>query len=536
MAHLHNIYDSDIHFKLDSKTRTFSNETELKLLVAQGDHNSERITFEIPRYIEQHDMLKCNRIEVHYINISSTTRDTSKDVYIVDDAQVSPEDENVVEFSWLLSGRATQYNGTLSFAISMKCLTDEVIDYRWNTLTYEKILVGKSLNNAETIAQEYSDVLEKWKKEVLENINPTVTIDTELNEKSDNAIANCTVAKKISQLSDSIANLGKPSDEQVSSAVNNYIEENGISAGGLTKAQITLFEQLFNNLAYTDNVIGKATADSLIASLRAGASSGGDTPSNPDTPDTPNTFNVTISAPNTTYDNQSLSGTLGESYTVTFTPNEQYKLGNATVTMGGVDVTSTVYANGVINIPQVTGDIIIMVETISTKAIAIYSLPQATTFDGDDFIDTNITLDIPNSSWSIVGDVTNATSGDVFATHGAITAQSLRVHNHGNGWGVYHMDGNNSVKVDSDNWDGTFKFVITHKSGEVTVDVYCVLNGELNKQTGTLNPQYINKTPSTLKLGSNYNATGDWFKGTINDFKIYNEMLIDDEINEYLGV
>lgn len=202
MAHLHNIYDSDIHFKLDSKTRTFSNETDLKLLVAQGDHNSERITFEIPRYIEQHDMLKCNRIEVHYINISSTTRDTSKDVYIVNDAQVSPEDENVVEFSWLLSGRATQYNGTLSFAISMKCLTDEVIDYRWNTLTYEKILVGKSLNNVETIAQEYSDVLEKWKKEVLENINPTVTIDTELNEESDNAIANCTVAKKISQLSD----------------------------------------------------------------------------------------------------------------------------------------------------------------------------------------------------------------------------------------------------------------------------------------------------------------------------------------------
>ena len=207
MAHLHNMYDSDIHFKLDSKTRTFSNETELKLLVAQGDHNSERITFEIPRYIEQHDMLKCNRIEVHYINISSTTRDTSIDVYTVEDAQVSPQDENIIEFSWRLRGSATRYNGTLSFAISMKCLTDEVIDYRWNTLTYEKILVGKSLNNAETIAQEYSDVLEKWKKEVLENINPTVNIDTELNEKSDNAIANCTVAKKISQLSDSIDTL-----------------------------------------------------------------------------------------------------------------------------------------------------------------------------------------------------------------------------------------------------------------------------------------------------------------------------------------
>lgn len=203
MAHLHNIYDSDIHFKLDSKTRTFSNETELKLLVGQGDHNSEIFTFEIPRYIEQHDMLKCNRIEIHYMNISSTTRDTSRDVYYAEDLQVSPEDENIVIFSWPLRGNATKYNGSLSFSISFKCLEGDEITYSWNTLIYSKISVGKSLNNVETIAQEYSDVLEKWKKEVLENINPTVTIDTELNEESDNAIANCTVAKKISQLSDS---------------------------------------------------------------------------------------------------------------------------------------------------------------------------------------------------------------------------------------------------------------------------------------------------------------------------------------------
>ena len=207
MAHLHNIYDSDIHFKLDSKTRTFSNETELKLLVGQGDHNSEIFTFEIPRYIEQHDMLKCNRIEIHYINISSTTRDTSKDVYYAEDLQVSPEDENIVIFSWPLRGNATKYNGSLSFSISFKCLEGDEITYSWNTLIYSKISVGKSLNNTETIAQEYSDVLEKWKKEVLENINPTVTIDTELNEESDNAIANSTGGKKISKLSDEIDDL-----------------------------------------------------------------------------------------------------------------------------------------------------------------------------------------------------------------------------------------------------------------------------------------------------------------------------------------
>lgn len=43
----------------------------------------------------------------------------------------------------------------------------------------------------------------------------------------------------ISKLSDSIANVGNPTDEQVSSAVNNYIEENGIDVGGMEWGRIS---------------------------------------------------------------------------------------------------------------------------------------------------------------------------------------------------------------------------------------------------------------------------------------------------------
>lgn len=147
MAHIHSVYDTDIHFKLDIKSRTFSNESELKTLVAQGDHNSERFTFEIQRYVENHDMLTCNKVEIHFINIDNATKESSIGVYEVDDLQVSPSDENIVIFSWLISNLATKYNGNLNFAIKFKCVTEGTIDYQWSSLVYSKVQVSSIYNN-----------------------------------------------------------------------------------------------------------------------------------------------------------------------------------------------------------------------------------------------------------------------------------------------------------------------------------------------------------------------------------------------------
>ncbi len=49
----------------------------------------------------------------------------------------------------------------------------------------------------------------------------------------------------------------------------------------------------------------------------------------------------------------------GAAYTATLTPASGMKLKTVSVTMGGMDVTASVYAGGTISIPSVTGDIII---------------------------------------------------------------------------------------------------------------------------------------------------------------------------------
>lgn len=163
--HLHEMRDTDTHFIIDPVTRAISNTQTTKKLM-QYDHNSEIFTFEIPRYVDNHDMQTCEKIEVHYINIDAKTKDQSKDVYLVTDAALEAD---TLVFSWLVSGNATKYAGSLNFLIRFSCL-DEAgnVVYRWNTDIFKTLSVSDGFSNTESVVADFSDTLEQWKIE-LEN-------------------------------------------------------------------------------------------------------------------------------------------------------------------------------------------------------------------------------------------------------------------------------------------------------------------------------------------------------------------------------
>lgn len=166
MAHIHIVNGTDIDFIINPVTRTFTNNTNKTQLI-QFDHNSERLTFELPRYIDGHDMSLCNKAEVHYINIGNDSTQ-NKGVYTIDDVAISLDDDNVVTFSWLISANATQLVGSLNFLIRFICLTDDVIEYAWHTNIYSSIKIKDSINNSEEVVEQYADVLEQWKRELEE--------------------------------------------------------------------------------------------------------------------------------------------------------------------------------------------------------------------------------------------------------------------------------------------------------------------------------------------------------------------------------
>lgn len=168
MVHLHSVYDVDKHFNIDSVTRQIRNESSAKSALIQYDHNSERFTFDLPKEIEGHNMMDCNVVEIHYLNIDSVTGEVTKGIYAVDDMQLSPTDENVVIFSWLISANATQRVGSLNFLVRFACVADDgTVEYAWHTDTYKKISISSGINNTNYVATKYADVLEQWKNEVL---------------------------------------------------------------------------------------------------------------------------------------------------------------------------------------------------------------------------------------------------------------------------------------------------------------------------------------------------------------------------------
>lgn len=85
---------------------------------------------------------------------------------------------------------------------------------------------------------------------------------------------------------------------------------------------------------------------------------------------TPNTYTITNTLSNATNSNTTTSIEENSSYSANISADSGYKLKTVTVTMGGTDITSSTYSNGVINISNVTGNIVITVTTeVDTDAV-----------------------------------------------------------------------------------------------------------------------------------------------------------------------
>ena len=173
MGHLHNVIDDDLHFIIDPDTRRIRRASEDPITLVQYDHNSERITFEIPKTIDGHDMTSCNRVRIHFLNIDANNADNKySGMYESTDLDVIEDDDEKIMFTWLVAKASTNYAGPLSFAVSLQCTTEKiepngststVIDYSWNTLpNMDDISVSNGMDSSNAIIEEYYDVVDTW--------------------------------------------------------------------------------------------------------------------------------------------------------------------------------------------------------------------------------------------------------------------------------------------------------------------------------------------------------------------------------------
>lgn len=111
------------------------------------------------------------------------------------------------------------------------------------------------------------------------------------------------------------------------------------------------------------------------------------------------TYSVTNNLTYVSTNNNTSSVLYGNIYTATLTPDENYFIDTVTVTMGGVDITSSVYNSGVISIPSVTGKVVIT--AVGDTTLVSYPYLQS---DGTAYI----TLDEAPNTTDIAVEITTA--------------------------------------------------------------------------------------------------------------------------------
>lgn len=171
------VYDTDHYFVIDAFTREVTSKNPQKDVLIQNDHNSERFTFEVPRFIEGRDLRLCNKVRVYYENGRSTG------VYAVDDMDVYPFVNDMLTCSWLISQNATKNTGKLSFMLRFMQINDDgSVEYAWGTKMYDKVMVVDDIDSAEMFESEYVDVIQQWKNGVRNELRDYVetTVETQV--------------------------------------------------------------------------------------------------------------------------------------------------------------------------------------------------------------------------------------------------------------------------------------------------------------------------------------------------------------------
>lgn len=169
MAHTHSVTDTDIHFEIDGVTRSVKNVTETKTMLVQFDHNSERFTFKLPRYVDGHDLSLCNMVRVHYINIEKSKRTQNSGISEITDLAVCTNDQQYVTCSWLVPNTATQLAGSLHFVVQFACEENGKALYSWNTAKHTSVIVADGIDCGDDVVVENESLLTQWKNQLQAN-------------------------------------------------------------------------------------------------------------------------------------------------------------------------------------------------------------------------------------------------------------------------------------------------------------------------------------------------------------------------------
>lgn len=299
------------------------------------------------------------------------------------------------------------------------------------------------------------------------------------------------------------------------------------ASGGLSSDEKAKILSLFKNTAYTADMSTVITQLETLWSGSSGDSGGESGGGESGGGETETTYTVTNNLTNVTNSNSQAEVTEGF-YSATLTVVDGYSMNSVVITMGGVDITDSVYGDGGILITEVTGDIVIT--AVAGVALA-YALPEPLTFAGTgnavydtgyamyagEDCDRSVCVDmvITEQPGGVVGYVSTVGNDAAFR----IDQSGAKIMRAWNGRGIANVSK-----------DG--RTVINLVKGGKGIYTYRLIDGVVTSESGQswgYDITTFDRT-ATIKIG----MTDTALKGTVNDFRVYDQILSDGQIEAYL--
>ena len=271
-------------------------------------------------------------------------------------------------------------------------------------------------------------------------------------------------------------------------------------------------------------------------------------------------YTITNNLTNVSTSNSANSIAEGSSYEAKLSVSTGYNIGNVSITMGGVNITSTCYNNKTINISSVTGNIVITAEAVEStgttdmdsKYTLAYSLGEETVFDGSSNIETGVKLFDSDKDFTILADFTPSSQSVSSSKQNVL----FRIKQNQAPW----------IGIDISNWNGgtttgnrgsmvngatkkgyilgkictgvpydttnRLKFVIKRVSADKKMYFYD--SQGLIGSYSDAGDIASNPITNTIKLGGYSDATTNYMPCTVHTFKVYFDAVDDSDITTLL--
>ena len=135
------------------KDRHITVPKDLKRIAVQYDHNIETVTFDCPRYWDDHDMSAMN-IYINYMR-----PDRVRGMFLAKNVTVDETDDTIMHFDWTLSRNATLVQGKLKFLVCVKKVEDAEETIHWNSELCNELTISEGLECEDFVEHAEQDII-----------------------------------------------------------------------------------------------------------------------------------------------------------------------------------------------------------------------------------------------------------------------------------------------------------------------------------------------------------------------------------------